>query len=64
MLATSREPDEPPPASVLRIMSANCSTSASRPIVLMVNWKDLPVGDRGLADLAGRDLRVLLLDGP
>ena len=29
----------------------------------MVYWKTWPVGHRRLADLAGRDLDVLLLDG-
>ena len=52
-----------PSASVLRIMSANCSASTSRPSVVIVNWNTWPVGDRRLADLAGGDLHVLLLDG-
>ena len=52
-----------PSASVLTIMSPNCSASVSRPSVLIVYWNTWPVGDRRLADLAGGDLDVLLLDG-
>ena len=43
-------------------MSANCSASVSRPRVVIVNWNAWPVGDRRLAELAGGDLDVLLLD--
>ena len=63
MRATSRNRTSRPSASVLRIMSANCSGSASRPIVLTVNWNTWPLFDRRLADLPGGDLRVLLFDG-
>ena len=41
-----------PSSSVLRIMSANCSASISRPSVVMVYWKTWPGGHRRLADLA------------
>ena len=47
----------------LRMMSANCSGSMSRPRVLMVSWNCWPWRDRLLADLPGRHLDVLLGDG-
>ena len=51
------------PGSVLTMMSPNCSASCSRPSVVIVNWNCWPVGHGRLADLAGGDLHVLLLNG-
>ena len=48
--------------SVLRIMSANWSTSVNRPRVRDRELEGLAVGHRRLAELAGGDLDVLLGD--
>ena len=61
MRATSPRRTTSASAPVLMTMSRNCSSFSRRPLAFSASWNSAPVGGRR-ADLAGRDLHVLLAD--